>query len=503
MQNRSGGTSPTSILKSCSDVFSLLITRLATLSFHEGSFPDSYKTASVTPLLKKKDSDRDDPANFRPISNLHTISKLLERLVLSRIMPHVENSPNFNRFQSAYRRGYSTESAILRMLNDVYCAADRKRRSMIVLLDLSAAFDTIDIDTLLRRLEHTFGITGSALLWMKTYLEDRTQFVRIGDDRSGSVHCRFGVPQGSVLGPALFSTYVAPIAGVISSFGVHHTQYADDTQLYIELRDNAVTSLDNCFRAVHQWFIENGLALNPGKSEVIVTGTGARIRQEGRIEEMTLGDTPISVSNTVKSLGVTIDETLSFNNHVDNVCKASFFHIKALRHIRRCIDEDTARTVAGSIVGSRIDYCNSILHGTSASNLNKIQRVINTLARVVTGTGRREHITPVLKRLHWLPVRSRITFKVALMAYKTLTTKKPDYLSELLTFQSAPRTLRSSSSFRLHVDVPKTAFAGRAFRYAAPLIWNGLPNYLTDLSMSLDNFKGQLKTYLFNQCYRH
>ena len=245
---------PTSILKSCSDVFALLITRLATLSFHEGSFPDSYKTASVTPLLKKKDSDRDDPANFRPISNLHTISKLLERLVLSRIMPHVENSPNFNRFQSAYRRGYSTESAILRMLNDVYCAADRKRRSMIVLLDLSAAFDTIDIDTLLRRLEHTFGITGSALLWMKTYLEDRTQFVRIGDDRSGSVHCRFGVPQGSVLGPALFSTYVAPIAGVISSFGVHHTQYADDTQLYIELRDNAVTSLDNCFRAVHQWF---------------------------------------------------------------------------------------------------------------------------------------------------------------------------------------------------------------------------------------------------------
>ena len=236
---------------------------------------------------------------------------------------------------------------------------------------------------------------------------------------------------------------------------------------------------------------------------MIVTGKGARIRREGRIEEMTLGDTPISVSNTVKSLGVTIDETLSFNNHVDNVCKASFFHIKALRHIRRCIDEDTARTVAGSIVGSRIDYCNSILHGTSASNLNKIQRVINTLARVVTGTGRREHITPVLKRLHWLPVRSRITFKVALMAYKTLTTKKPDYLSELLTFQSAPRTLRSSSSFRLHVDVPKTAFAGRAFRYAAPLIWNGLPNYLTDLSMSLDNFKGQLKTYLFNQCYRH
>ena len=202
-------------------------------------------------------------------------------------------------------------------------------------------------------------------------------------------------------------------------------------------------------------------------------------------------------------MGVTIDETLSFNTHVNNVCKASYFHIRALRHVRECIDEETARTVASAIVGARLDYCNSVLHGTTISNINKIQRVINTLARVVTGTGKRDHITPVLEKLHWLPVQSRITFKVALITYKTLLSKKPDYLSELLSFQAAPRTLRSSSSYRLHVDVPKTVFASRAFRFAAPQIWNSLPNYLTDFSLSLDNFKQQLKTYLFNQAYRH
>ena len=256
---------PTSIIKSCSEIFSILITRLATLSFRDGSFPGCYKTASVTPLLKKKDLDRDNPANFRPISNLHTISKVLERLFLSRINAHVEGSTHYNQFQSAYRRGFSTETAILRMLNDVYCAADEKCRSMIVLLDLSAAFDTIDIDTLLRRLEHTFGITGPALQWLRTYLEDRKQYVRVGNDRSTAVSSEFGVPQGSVLGPKLFATYIAPIAGVISSFGIHHTQYADDTQLYIELRNDNLSRLNDCSLAVHRWFAENGLAPQPRK----------------------------------------------------------------------------------------------------------------------------------------------------------------------------------------------------------------------------------------------
>ena len=144
-------------------------------------------------------------------------------------MPHVKNSTNFNRFQSAYRRGNSTESPYSEssMMYTVLLIENLDRWSFYSISP--PPFDTIDIYTLLRRLEHTFEITGSALFWLKTYLEDRSQYVRIGNDRSAAVSCKFGVPQGSVLGPALFSTYVAPIAGVISSFGVHHTQYADNT----------------------------------------------------------------------------------------------------------------------------------------------------------------------------------------------------------------------------------------------------------------------------------
>lgn len=194
---------PTSVIKSCADVFASLIARLATLSFQEGVFPTAYKSAHVTPLLKKPDLDRGNPTNFRPISNLHTVSKMLERIFLSKIMSFIERSSNYNLLQSAYRRGHSTETAIVRLLNDVYCAADDGSRSLLVLLDLSAAFDCINLDTLLRRLEHTFGITGNALLWLRSYVTNRCQSVRVGGETSIVMQCESGVPQGSVFWPAV------------------------------------------------------------------------------------------------------------------------------------------------------------------------------------------------------------------------------------------------------------------------------------------------------------
>ena len=152
---------PTSLLKSCADIFALLIARLAALLFREGQFPSRFKIASVTPLLKKPGLDSEVPGNYRPISNLNNISKILERLFLRNIIDHVSSSPSFNSSQSSYRKDHSTETALLRLLNDIYCAADRKSRSLLILLDLSAVFDTLDIGTLIRRLEHFFRYCGA------------------------------------------------------------------------------------------------------------------------------------------------------------------------------------------------------------------------------------------------------------------------------------------------------------------------------------------------------
>ena len=296
--------------------------------------------------------------------------------------------------------------------------------------------------------------------------------------------------------------YIAPIADVIKSFNVQHAQYADDTQLYIAL-DGACSLpvMNDCFNAVHRWFTLNGLALNPDKSEAIVVGTGARHRREGDIATVALGGNGIPVSRVVRTLGVAIDSTMSFDPHVANICKTSFCHIRALRRIRKLLTISDIKTVATAVVSSRLDYCNSLLYGMTDCNINKLQRIQNSLARLVTNSNSRCHITPVLAELHWLPVSARIEYKVALLTYKTMTTERPIYLNELLKLYKPARQLRSSSHCSLHDDGAKTVFGSRAFCHAAPTVWNALPSSLTDefQTMSLTVFKRHLKTHFYKK----
>ena len=203
------------------------------MSFEDAAFPTHYKQSVMTPLLKKQELDKDDVTNYRPISNLNTISKVIERLFLARISSHAERSPCFNQFQSTYRRNYSTETALLRLANDIHCNADDGSRTLLVQLDLSAAFNMFDSSILLQRLEKSFGLTGKVLQWIRSFTTGRSQSVQIAHRHAEKAALKFGVPQGSVLGPMLFSlyTHVAPISDVIKSFGIRRIQYADDTQL--------------------------------------------------------------------------------------------------------------------------------------------------------------------------------------------------------------------------------------------------------------------------------
>ena len=344
---------PTSLLLACKPVFSHLICRLANLSFSEGRFPSSFKFASITPLLKKPNLDKSLPANYRPISNLNTISKILERLFLARFQPFVSSSPNFNQFQSAYRRHHSTETAILSTLDNIFHSSDNGKSTLLVSLDLSAAFDTIDHRILINRLETCFGVSATVLSWLSSYLIGRQQSVRVGGHSSPFLVCKSGVPQGSVLGPILFNMYTSPLSIICSSHGISQQQYADDTQLFIALAPSSISveisKLTLCLTSLHSWFSQNGLALNADKSESILLGTRQRSHSYRDVTDVTsvnVADAIVPLTDHVKLLGVTLDSHLTFDKHVNVLTKTCFYHIRAFRHIRPAITEDMVKLVA-------------------------------------------------------------------------------------------------------------------------------------------------------------
>ncbi|XP_072039182.1 uncharacterized protein [Amphiura filiformis] len=235
---------PVVLFKTCLPELLSTITTIVNESLKTGVVPSSLKHAVIRPLLKKAGLDHNVYANYRPISNLPFLGKVIERVAISQLQSYLSENNLQARSQSAYRQHHSTETAILRVQNDILSALDRRKEAMLVLLDFSAAFDTIDHGMLLDRLCTRYGIKGTALNWIESYMADRTQSVLIDDVQSDPLPLSYGVPQGSVAGPLLFTLYSAPLQDVIESHGINCVFYADDSQLYLvfnpEDRDSAL-----------------------------------------------------------------------------------------------------------------------------------------------------------------------------------------------------------------------------------------------------------------------
>ena len=249
---------------------------------------------------------------------------------------------------------------------------------MLISLDLSAAFDCVLHSNLLHRLTVEFGFTGPSLSWIESYLTDRKQFVKLGDDKSTICNMTSGVPQGSVLGPLLFSAYLSPISRLIQSFGLLHHIYADDITLILSFdpKLSPLKLLNDCTCALSNWLMFNGLRLNPSKSEVLWTGTRQQVLSAASNEpNLAIADLRVASSPSVKITGVTFDSQLSFSDHISEVCKGVNYHLRALSHIRRFLDTSSANLLAVSIIGARIDYCNSLLSGISEFNMHRLQRL--------------------------------------------------------------------------------------------------------------------------------
>ncbi|XP_071761460.2 uncharacterized protein LOC139916471 [Centroberyx gerrardi] len=490
---------PTALLKSYIPILSPLITQTVNLSLQTGSVPSALKVAVIRPLLKKPTLDPEVLANYRPISNLAFLSKVLEKVVVSQLQDHLKHNNLFEKFQSGFRSAHSTETALLRVTNDLLMAADAGSPSLLILLDLSAAFDTVDHIILLERLHTTIGLSDSALKWFQSYLSGRTEYVSLGGCRSRLLPVTCGVPQGSVLGPILFTLYMLPLGRVISRHGMSFHCYADDTQLYIKTAPSpsaAMSCLSTCLEEIKAWMSRNFLQLNSSKTEALLVGT-----QSSPIPHLTFDNQDIPLSSSVTNLGVRFDPHLTFHDHIKHLCKTSFYHLKNISKLRPTLTLSDAEKLVHAFISSRLDYCNALFTGIPGRSIQKLQYIQNSAARILMRVRKHEHITPTLLSLHWLPVSFRVDYKVLLLTYKCINRHAPPYLQELITPQTSTRTLRSTNSLLLRAPSTKLRTMGdRAFCSAAPRLWNSLPNHLR-AAQTLDSFKTGLKTFLFRKAF--
>ena len=472
-------------------------------SLRLGSFPDFFKHACVIPILKKSNLDTNTLKNYRPISLLHFMSKILERIVAFRIREHISKCNIDEILQSGYKSLHSTETALLLVTNHLRRAADKNSASILLNLDLSAAFDTLDHPALLDRLNKYIGLGSTALSWFRSYLSNRTQSVYKDGKNSDSAKLKYGVPQGSVLGPLLFLIYVLPLGILLRQLGLSFHFFADDTQIYITVTvsnlHDQVRFLQNAYNIISNFLSYNFLKLNPDKSEIMFIGKPNIVSQcKARVSSIKLGNADIKPSNTVKNLGVTFDEQLSFRDHIKNTAKSALFTLRNLKPIRNHFNQKGFETLMHAFITSKIDYCNSLFSGISYSSLRPLQLVQNYAARLVLRENRYTRATPLLRRLHWLPVPYRVDFKILLITYKCRNDLAPKYLTELIKSADHLHSLRvSDDSSILHIDFTYSVTMGdRAFSVYAPKKWNKLPFSLRHAE-SLEIFKKNLKTYLF------
>lgn len=476
------------------------ITSIINSSFLSGIFPNSEKIAIVKPLLKKPSLAKDDLKNYRPISNLSYLSKVIEKAILNQLVPHLNANGGIPKFQSAYRSHHSTETALCRIYNDLINNINNSKSTVLVLLDLSSAFDTIDHIMLIDELEMC-GVKSTALALLKSYLDGRSQRVAIDHSLSEPLKLSHGVPQGSVLGPILFSLYASQLTEIMKAHGVSYHIYADDTQIYIPITDILTVNenITSLLTDIKIWMHERKLKLNEGKTDVIFINGPLKNDVSFKVYES------VTNSLSVKNLGVIFDSKLNFNEHFNNLLKSCNFHLRRLSLITKYLDSDCIKTLMHAFITSRVDYCNSLFVNLPKKDLKRLQYVLNRAARLIFKLPPYVSITPYLLKLHWLPIIARIEFKVCLLAHKVLCFGSPVYIRDMLVDYTSPpnMTLRAAAEPHLLV-VPRLnshySYSSRAFSYAAPVLYNRLPSAIRSTE-NIETFKKMLKTHLFLRAY--
>ena len=426
---------------------------------------DGLKESVVTSILKKSGSKPDVFSNYRPVCSGLYMDKLIQGIAVLQLNEHMTLNGLHIPKQSGYKTNHSCETVLLRIVNDILISLDSNYCSILLLLDLSSAFETVDHDEMLSILQHEIGLSGTVLKWFASFLYDRVQCTRIGESDSDQRSIPYGVPQGSVLGPALFNIYVRNFIGMLEKEGFTVHGYADDHQVIykfrIEFQYHAISHyLPKGLHLITQWMTTHFLKLNAGKSQLLIF-TPRSMRDQLCIDRVYLGDnTFIPVALEASNLGVKLDSQLTFSSHISMIISQGYKQIYNIGQIRKYLTIENLRTIVQSLIVSRIDNSNSLLYGVAEYEISRLQRLQNSCARLIFGKKKNDSASELLHILHWLPIKQRIYFKILFIVFKFFKEKTPSYINECLLISDL-------DNLTLIIPRTKTPYGDRAFKNCA------------------------------------
>jgi hypothetical protein len=510
---------PTWVVKECIRDLAPVLTSMVNHSLQQSTVAESLQKAIVFPTIKNMYGDREALSNYRPVSNIPFLSKLLEKVVLTQLNDYLEQNSLLGKHQSGYRVGHSCETLLASMFDDVLGEMDKGNVVALICLDMSAAFDTVDHGKLLEVLQNRFGVDGDPLQWFKSYLSSRSFRVSVGDCLSETLALLCGVPQGSLLGPILFLLYIEAVQDIVEPYGLRIKLYADDSQLYVSLVptdstgwSEAKVDIEECLAKVKRWMVGQWLKCNEAKTELILLGKRSSLSKVSFDPVISFGGTDIFPSECSgtdgKTLGILLDHNLNLERQVNNVRKQCGLVLRNLWQLHKCFDVTTKIMLVKQLIISRIDYSNILYCGLPGRVLNGLQKLLNACVRFIFNIhGHQDSYTEYFRQCHILPISYRLEFKACLIAYKIVYGTAPCYLQDMVPLDESwglSRTTRMTNvidPYRLKHPKMTSINANSKLRRRRlsvflPTVWNELPLELRSIP-NVETFKARLKTHLF------
>ena len=483
---------PTWFIKKYCNKFAHILTKIINTSLITGCFPVKLKLSIVRPTHKKPNLERNDFKSYRPVSNLAFNGKLIERAVHNQIVKYLEESNIMEANQSAYRKNHSVETVLLKIVNDVYIGKENKQSCMLCMLDLSAAFDTLDFDILFDILKYKVGLSSIALAWIKSYIIDREQKVSVKNTMSTCKKTRYGIPQGSILGPLIFTVYLIPMYDIFRRRNFLYHSYADDTQFYVTCKDASMAKpdIEQLANEIMEWLNVHKLKVNPEKTEVIIFHCDDTSEVTINVNAQVVR--PV---NIVRNLGILLDTKLTFKDQISNVCRAGYYKLRCIGRNRNFLSQSLCTSIVLTLVVSKINFCCTLYKGLPKSQLCRLQKLQNACVRLIFRLRKYTHVTSYYTKLGWLKVEQFIKYRYVVILFNCLQSGQPFYLKDVIENYNPNRNLRSSNQNLLKLPLCRTETGRKSFTYQAPSLWNSLPNTLRSIN-TVASFKRSLKKHI-------